>query len=169
MMCQECGKRPATVFITKIVNNHKEQIALCEECAKKYQQSWNFGVVPDFSIHKFLANLLQETEIDRSRGLETEVRCPNCGLTFSEFKETGKLGCGECYHTFDKALQPFIRRVQGTLQHGGKIPERIGGNLKVRQKLEKLKIKLQDAIRLEEFEEAARLRDEIREMEKKVK
>ena len=169
MICQECGERPATVHITKIINNNKQQLNLCEFCAKEYQLNFGFGMKPDFSIEKFLLNMLQpETEMERKSSFNNEYHCPECGLNLDEFRESGKLGCDKCYDTFKQSLQSLLRRIQGNIQHRGKIPERIGGNLKLRQKIEGLKEKLRETIKLEEFEEAAKIRDKIRELEKGV-
>ena len=96
-----------------------------------------------------------------------ELKCPNCGLTYNDFKKMGRLGCGECYSSFKKYLGPLLKRIHGSSLHVGKSPLRVGAGLKKKIDLSGLRQKLQKAIETEAFEEAARLRDQIKEMEKK--
>ncbi|WP_227764060.1 UvrB/UvrC motif-containing protein [Zhaonella formicivorans] len=168
MLCQECKKRPATVHITKIINNDKTQISLCEECASAYHQQLSSAFEPNFSINKFLAGLL-----NYDHGIEAGAKtvrnvCPQCGQSYAYFSQTGKLGCDRCYETFEESLVPLLRRVHGTQVHKGKVPKRTGGSIRLRKELQDLKSKLQELIRREEFEEAAKVRDRIRELEKQI-
>ncbi|MHB1128240.1 MAG: UvrB/UvrC motif-containing protein [Bacillota bacterium] len=171
MFCDECKEKPATVHITKIINNQKMELNLCENCAKAYQPPWGFGIQP-FSIHKFLAGLM---DMDTT-GEETveypakdQPRCEQCGLTYTQFGQTGRLGCNKCYDYFQDRLQPLLRRIHGTSRHTGKVPQRSGALLRVRKDLEKLRINLKQLIAGEEFEKAAKVRDQIREIEKRLK
>jgi len=170
MDCQECQMRPATLHFTKIINGKKTEIHLCEQCAKEkgdFQPGSN-----SFSIHDLLSGLLGfEEPIGETAGSpfqESEQRCSECGLTYSQFVKRGKFGCAHCYETFQEKLDPVFRRVHGgNTTHTGKIPKRIGGNIQMRRELNRLKEKLQKHIENEEFEQAAKVRDEIRALERK--
>jgi protein arginine kinase activator len=98
------------------------------------------------------------------------AKCPNCGLTYTDFRKIGRLGCGECYRAFNRYLIPLLKRIHGATQHIGKAPMKAGKPLKKKEKapdIATLKEKLQQAIATEAFEEAARLRDQIRELERR--
>ena len=167
MFCQECQKRPATVHLTRIVNNVKSELHLCSECAQHHQELvLPIDFEPSFSIHKFLAGILDEPSFHMEP--VASPKCPNCGLSLSQFGEIGRFGCSRCYQTFGEGLEPLLRRVQGTTQHTGKVPKRAGGKLGVKREIEKLKVRLRQAVREEAYEKAAELRDKIRSMEQQI-
>ncbi|KKM12746.1 hypothetical protein SY88_02475 [Clostridiales bacterium PH28_bin88] len=171
MLCQECKQRPATVHITKIVNSEKTHLSLCEDCAREHQQQWGFGFEPSFSIHKFLAGLLDydPAVAERAeRGSRQRQQCEQCGLTYDQFAQTGKLGCDKCYQYFSGRLEPLLRRVHGSVQHVGKVPRRAGGSIRLKQEMKRLRTELQQLVAQEEFEKAAQVRDRLRELEKKI-
>ena len=102
------------------------------------------------------------------------TRCPTCGASFDEITQSGKIGCADCYHTFRSQLMPVIQRIHGTTHHKGKVPGgsalRITGGqhqiMPVQESpLEEKKRLLKQAIEKQDFEQAAVLRDEIKEME----
>jgi protein arginine kinase activator len=93
------------------------------------------------------------------------VKCPDCGLTYADFKKIGRLGCGECYAAFRKYLAPLLKRIHGSSQHMGKTPFKAGKATKKKMDMQDLRTKLQRAIEAEEFEEAARIRDQIKELQ----
>jgi len=95
------------------------------------------------------------------------LKCPNCKMTYADFKKIGRLGCGECYVTFKKYLGPLLKRIHGSSQHIGKSPSKVTRVLKEKIDLQELRLKLQKAIENEAFEEAARIRDQIKDFEKK--
>lgn len=164
MFCQKCNKRPATVHMTRIVNNVKSELHLCSECAKQYQGfAFSFNFEPGFSIHKFLGGLLDSVPFEMAPVQSPE--CPNCRLSFDRFSQIGRFGCSSCYRSFGEGLDPLLRRVQGTSRHTGKVPHRAGGKLGVRREIEKLQAELQQAVREEAYERAAELRDRIRSLE----
>lgn len=166
MLCEDCNKREATIHKTKIVNGIKKETHLCGECAMKNEI---FGFEDNFSIHNFLSNLLEgnvspHTGTSYSQG----KKCPQCHSRYDDFRSKGRLGCSVCYSTFDEMLSPLVRRVQGNNIHAGKIPKKSGASIRLRKNLTQLKHKLQDLIINEEFEEAAKVRDEIKELESKI-
>lgn len=170
MLCQECEKRPATYHFTKIVNGVKTEYHFCEQCAREHGELIP-GAANGFSIHNLLSGLLDfESNSDSYNGNVSvhSLQCDHCGMTYAKFSKYGKFGCSHCYKAFAHRLDPLFRRIHGTTQHSGKIPKRAGGNLKYNRELEQLKRELQWLVEKEEFEQAAKVRDRIRELEKKI-
>jgi protein arginine kinase activator len=96
------------------------------------------------------------------------IKCPNCGLTYQNFRKLGRLGCSECYEAFKKELGPLLKRIHGSDRHVGKVPLKGGKTIRDTRTLQDLRIQLEKAIQMEEFEEAAKLRDKIKELENKI-
>jgi protein arginine kinase activator len=163
VLCDECHQRPATVHVTRIVNGDKTELNLCEPCALE-KGELPFMWEPQFSIHHFLAGLLEGAP--PQVGQEARAgRCPACGLSYAEFGRTGLLGCPQCYEAFRPQLEPLLRRIHGASRHVGKAPRRGAGALVKEREVERLRRELQDAVQREDFERAARLRDRIRDLE----
>ena len=172
MWCERCKKRPATVHVTKIVNNQKNEMHLCEVCAHETSSDLGFLFEQNFSFPNLLAGLLNN-ELSFSGGVIGEsatqgLKCPACGLTFSDFRQVGQLGCSECYKGFGPSLDPLLKRIHGNTIHTGKAPKRTGGRVRVRKEIEELRNQLKAAISREAYEEAARIRDEIKAKEKEL-
>ncbi|HAH96074.1 MAG TPA: hypothetical protein DHD79_10550 [Firmicutes bacterium] len=168
MLCEECHKRQAVVHFTKIVNNEKTDYHFCEECARQKSEELGLIMKPHYTMQNFFTGLLgADTEnVFVTQPDYDTYKCNSCGLTFTDFRRTGRLGCGSCYEAFNDSLDPLLRRMHGASKHTGKVPKRTGGTLRVRHEIEALRGKLAEAIRMEEYEQAARLRDQIRELEK---
>lgn len=168
MMCQECNKRPATLHFTKIINGEKTEFHICESCAREKGEMIP-GAGGGFSIHSLLSGLLDldPTGNAKTAGNSMEgQRCEECGMTYSQFSKVGRFGCSSCYKYFDERLDPLLKRVHGNTVHLGKVPKRIAGHIHVKRQIDELKRELQYRIVQEEFETAAQLRDQIRELEK---
>ncbi len=176
MNCEECGKRPATLHLTKIVNGEKTEYHICEACAKEkgdFMSDFN-----NFSIHNILAGLLNFDPMTKNNSASSGVnqgttqakpqRCETCGLTYAQFSKSGRFGCSDCYQAFGNRLDPLFRRIHGNTTHYGKVPERTGGQIKIRKELDQLKASLQQFVASEEFEKAAEIRDRIRDLEQKI-
>jgi protein arginine kinase activator len=164
MMCDECGKNPAKVHFTKIINGKVTEMHLCEECARHSDEFDS-----SFSIHNFLTGLLDNTydspvKIDYIKG----TKCDKCGMTYGRFRQTGKFGCSNCYKSFSDKLTPLFKNIHGNDTHVGKVPKNAGGIIKIRKEIEKLKSELDMAVKKEEFEKAAELRDRIRELQTQI-
>src|SRR3989344_1211706 len=161
MLCDICGKFEATVHLTEIVNEEVTKLHLCEGCAREKGAEME----EHFGLSDLLAGLS-----DIGAQLEPEVveavKCPACGFTYQNFRKVGRLGCGACYEAFKKQLGPLLRRIHGADRHVGKVPLTVGKTVKDTRDLQELKVRMEKAIQAEEFEEAARLRDKIREFEK---
>ncbi len=164
MLCQICGKNPATVHFTEIHDNQMSEVHVCQGCAQEK------GIHADASQHKFdIADLLAGM-VDTMTQSEDErvghVQCPRCGLMYSQFKETGRLGCAECYGAFQFQLRVLLRRIHGDTHHRGKSPMRAADQSASRpRQIQRLHDELRRAVEREDFEKAAGLRDEIRRME----
>ncbi|MCB4790730.1 MAG: UvrB/UvrC motif-containing protein [Elusimicrobia bacterium] len=161
MLCNICRNNEANIHLDGIVNGKTMNLNLCEECAKK--QGIEFSLEkPHFSIVDLLANL-SDWEIPGHKVAKSIV-CPNCGLSYVKFKEMGRLGCSKCYSSFEMQLSPLLKRIHGSIKH-------IGKQAKIKipvssDKVSRLRIELGKAIKDEEFEKAAELRDMIKKIKK---
>jgi len=162
MLCERCQIRPATVHFTQITNGNKKELHLCEQCAVEENL---FGST--FSVQDLLSGLLDMVP-DSLKPSVQDIKCDVCGMTYYNFKQLGKFGCGNCYRAFSNKLLPILKKIHGSTQHVGKIPKKAGGNLRLKREIEKLKVKLNQAIKEEAYEKAAELRDKIRVLEKEL-
>jgi protein arginine kinase activator len=162
MLCDECGKNNATVHVTHIINGKKTENHLCESCAKENQSIFDSNFSMENMFSAMLNNAFSTT--GHSKGLG----CSTCGMTYEDFRDIGKFGCSHCIEAFKPRLMPVVKNIQGYDAHSGKIPMRAGGKYKVKKDIEKLKEELKLMIVQEEYEQAAKLRDKIREMEDKI-
>jgi len=168
MYCEECEKRPATVHITKIINGHKVEKHLCEECAKNQQDIVGFTLIPNFTFSNFLSSMLDTDPFSTFGNIkEKEIKCDKCSMTYSQFTKGGRLGCDKCYDLYGNKLEYLLKRIHGNVQHTGKLPKRAGRDIRVKQELDAARIELQKAVLNEEYEKAAQLRDRIKELEKR--
>lgn len=167
MQCENCGQRPATVHMTKIINGKKSESHLCEVCAR---ESGQFDWENNFSLQGLLSTLMNHeftpAQVPVARA---EPRCPSCGMTYQQFVDSGRLGCSQCYDHLEEQLGPLVRRIHGATAHTGKVPQRTGGLVKVRKELAMAKEELNRAVANEQFERAAELRDRIKALEQQIK
>ncbi len=161
MLCDICGKAEATVHLTEIVNGKIVEMHLCEACAQ--EKASQMQVPVGFQV--FLGGIAPEkATVDKSE----PMICPNCGLSYRDFRKIGRLGCSQCYVAFKDYLSSLLKNIHGSNQHIGKSPRRLSKNLEVQMKLSNLRKELQSAIEREAFEEAARIRDEIKLLEQEI-
>ncbi|MEZ0536195.1 UvrB/UvrC motif-containing protein [Caldicellulosiruptoraceae bacterium PP1] len=166
MLCENCNKNPATVHYTSIINGVKTEMHLCEVCAKA-KGGLEFDT--PFSIANFLSGFFEPTLGYKTEKLnKTTPICKGCGMSFDEFTQSGKFGCSMCYSSFSEKLYPILRRIHGNTKHIGKIPASLGTDLSIKREIDKLKIELNIAIKNEEYEKAATLRDKIKELENRL-
>lgn len=166
MLCQHCQKNRATTHIKTMINGEYAEYMLCPECAHELGYDTAFGdFAADFGglLGSFFSNALP--------AFSGATRCKGCGSTLNDIKNTGKVGCADCYDTFYNELMPTIRKVHGNTEHLGKRPDAIEYTTEDEPErpndIDKLKAELKQAIADENFERAAQLRDEIREQEGK--
>lgn len=165
-MCEDCGKKPATFHMTEIINGKSKESHLCEECASK-NDDFNFN--PSFTIQNLLSGLLDmPNEADYKPEYIEDITCENCGTTYEEFKRNSKFGCSKCYDSFREKLEPLLKKIHGHDTHIGKFPKRTGGAIKIKKDIDTLRKKLEKAVSDEEFELAAKLRDEIRNLQNEI-
>jgi protein arginine kinase activator len=164
MKCESCGEGEAVIHLTQIENNEMTTAHLCEACAAA--KGLETGDEPSgFPLADFLAQMGGDPPDATAHGEEIGP-CAFCGLTFSGFRESGRLGCPHCYATFELQLRGLLRRIHGSTQHVGKVylpPDPSASDRE--RRLEGLRRRLQRAVDSEDFERAAELRDEIRTME----
>lgn len=167
MLCERCHKNQANTYITNTVNGVTKETHLCSECAKEMGYGDLFTSLP--SMHMGLGDFFGSLFGETNRALSGAARsrsCPVCGFDLADIARLGEVGCPECYSLFEKELLPSIQNLQGSARHTGKVPRSAGQSVRREKKLESLKAKLQKAVDAQEYEQAAKLRDEIKALEK---
>lgn len=162
MICDKCGKAPATTHIKQIINGIVTDRALCDSCAAEEGIGQVLGGGLSEMLSKFFGDIAGTAE------RQNALHCPVCGSSFSDIAKTGKAGCAECYRTFYSDLYPYLKRVHGNVAHAGKIPN--SAPLAVRQSEDtpdSLRMEMNRLVSEERFEEAAKVRDKIKELEGK--
>jgi protein arginine kinase activator len=157
MMCCVCKEKEATVHYTQIAGDKIQKVDLCEACAKSKGVNDPMG----FSLADLLLGLGASQEIEHAGG-GSELKCARCGFTQADFKKAGRLGCPECYQTFSEALGGLLKTMHKGTRHVGKVPEALKQGRDLSERVKELQDKLNKAITAEDFEEAALLRDEIK-------
>lgn len=180
MLCDNCGKREANVRYSENINGRKKELNLCEECSHKLGiDKMDFNMPIDFSnfFEGFLDNYGNSEFLPMLDELKT-LKCNSCGYTFDDIANTGRLGCKDCYSVFEDRLDPIIKRIQGSNKHVGRIGKIIDSKIENKEtknvkkeetisEKDKLENKLKEAIKEERYEDAAKLRDEIKKLENK--
>ncbi len=160
MKCQSCGSNPATVHLTDIVQGKKKQLHLCQTCAEGQhliqQQELNLPAILETLIGQHVGP--QNDELAR-------LTCPACGIKYMEFRAQGRLGCPHDYNVFRNGLEPLLKRIHRAGRHVGKSPRRGTVDPDRHAELFALRARLRTAVDQEHYEEAARLRDLLREKE----
>ena len=180
MLCDNCGKRQANVRYSENINGVKKELNLCEECSRNLGiTNMDFNMPIDFS--SFFGEFMEDFATPDFMPLLDEIKqlkCDQCGYTFDDIVNTGKLGCGNCYSVFESRLDPIIKRIQGSNKHIGRIGKIVDNKIDKKitkkeeknndtkqSKLEKLQEDLKQSIKEERYEDAAKLRDEIKKLE----
>ena len=161
MVCDVCKTNTATVYMTKIVDGNMKKINLCESCSKDKGVSDPTG----FALADLLLGLGETQQVEQAASTE---HCPVCSFTQADFKKTGRLGCSECYKTFSEGLGSLIKAMHKGTKHTGKIPARLFRNMMRSDRLNELRRNLEEAVSKEDYESAATIRDEIRNLESEV-
>ncbi len=187
MLCQKCNKNEANVKYTEIINGEKKEMMLCEECSHELGlDNINFNMPIDFS--SFFGGLLEDDEYNSPEFMPLfqkvkELKCDNCNMTYDEFINQGKFGCPECYDVFSTKIDSILKRLHGSNKYLGRKALRSTTNesktskeeIKEKKesvkntkdnKIEKLQEDLKKAIADERYEDAAKIRDEIKKLNK---
>jgi len=178
MICQICHKEEATVHFTEIIDSKVNELNLCKKCAEKK----GIALTVSDAFSEFISGMAG----DQAQTEDDGLCCSRCGLTFKELRQGGRLGCGECYTTFEASLSALIKNIQKGPKHIGKSPpgfkkevspkivptprEEESSKKKEMDKevsIEELRAKIKVAIAVEEYEKAAHLRDWIKDLESK--
>lgn len=165
MKCENCNKNEATFFYQETINGKTRALHLCPECAAKLQGGEG---LPHFPFHTLQNDLLDGLFgfTAAPMGKESKTACPDCGAVWADLVKTGKAVCPRCYQTFGEALQPTLRSLHGNVTHTGRAPADRLAKRERKDKLTELRRALGEAVAAENFEDAARIRDEIRALEK---
>ena len=162
MKCERCGSRTATVRYAEVVDGSLTTWHLCEECASERGVTGSLTSLAGPLVNILMGLLEGGGEAEPAGG---EPTCPRCGLTYGQFRQVGRLGCGTCYEAFASQLKPLLRRIHGSTDHTGGVPsEASGGHLR-RREIRKLKDELARAVAAEDYERAAEIRDTVRSRE----
>lgn len=156
MMCDKCNEKAASVVLTQLVADKYIKLYLCEKCSSETE-----GLLKEDhdSFQHFLSNLINAKSASTKNEL---LKCEKCGMTIDSFRKNSKVGCANCYKTFNTYFVPLVKRIHSNVEHTGKRPEKLDGELKTIQRIEQLQNDLKRAIIKEEYELAATLRDEIK-------
>lgn len=173
MKCQLCNK-PATIHITEIVDGQVREVHLCPDHARQYiaeggmasESSTESEGKPTKPKEHMQALAAQPSEGELAR--LDKRSCPACGITFREFRRTGRFGCANDYEVFKEELIPLLESIHGSAQHCGKTPPRAPETVVRTSELLRLRNQLRDAIEREDYERAAELRDRIRQLEQEL-
>lgn len=167
MLCEVCGKNEARVHLSQIAEGKTDRVDLCEFCAKERG-------LDEASLVSDLMDKIQgkKTTPLSSTGGEAALRCRVCGYTQADFKKTGRLGCAHCYEAFAGKLKKILKSMHPEASHVGKTPEKLKAK-KIPQELEARSLQLQEqlkrAVKREQFEEAASLRDELKAVREEIR
>lgn len=171
MKCTNCSNNNATTHIKQNINGQISEAYLCPECAEKAGVGGMFSGFGGFGFGNFspfsslLGSLFDDSYTARS--IAPSKRCETCGSTFSHIAENGQAGCSDCYDTFAAELAPSIKRIHGKATHTGKLPDtkHEDKTVSVKTQLADLKKQMDEAVKKQEYEQAAVLRDKIKELE----
>jgi len=178
MQCDKCKTNPASVHIQQFVNGQKADLHLCQDCAFKFDNPEMLvslenifkGFLDQLNTKYTGASIMGHPIMGATMGKPPVVRpakaCSRCKMTFHKFKSGGRLGCDMCYTSFAEEVELLLKSVQGSTRHEGKCPRRMGAGIMSKRQVVTLREQLKKAIEEENFEEAARLRDEIRALDK---
>ena len=163
MQCEVCGKAPATITYTEHREDKIRTLRLCQQCAE--EKGLHISLTSKkFPLAEPLAALAEGLMPDDKDRLSS-LCCRSCELPFSTFAATGRLGCPDCYGSFEAQLKPLLRKAHGSTTHTGKAPYRDGPDLTRKKEIRALYEALEKAVEKERYEEAAGIRDKIRELE----
>jgi protein arginine kinase activator len=160
MICQSCKDKVASIRLKEIINDVVTELSLCQAC---YDEREREGTgVTESSVSDAISEL-SVAGVIASQDEATD--CPGCGTSRTDLREMGRLGCGDCYKTFSISLEPILSKVHGATEHRGKLPHPAARNLDLKNELRLLQEELQNAVAIENYERAAKLRDKIRHYE----
>lgn len=187
MLCEKCNKNPATFHYTEVLNGVKNEHHLCNECAANTDVSYYSSIFDnDEQFTRLISGILGGKGIisdGENKDPATSVSCPRCKMTYGEFVKNSRFGCPECYDVFGLLISDKIKKIHGSSTHVGKHPLKYGevkdvvrenadennDSADIQKEIEILKKKQQAAVEIEDYTEAARIRDIIAKLNGKDK
>ena len=174
MLCDKCKKNPASIKLQQVVNGEKIEVHICPTCASSFglgdEDKQNQFEIDSTSLDGlfeiFFSSLLAHGKktpfplLENGDPFKDPNVCPTCSTSYKDFKDSGRMGCEDCYTTFKTHLSPIFRSIQSGSDHRGKIPLRCGAKFNIERKIEEISEKLKFAVANEDYELAAQLRDE---------
>lgn len=171
MLCENCNQNEATIHYTEVINGVKTERHLCGKC----MQELDYSMEGEFPFSKLIRGILSSHLVQDNKETNPllHLRCDKCGMTYQDFTKIGKFGCAECYNVFGPLILDNIKKIQGSSTHIGKKYKSVrGSDLTMHEfdsvvtddetKLKKLSEELQSALAIEDYEQAAKLRDEMK-------
>jgi len=176
MKCDICNNNEATICLIKIQGNDVERVNICRGCARELSLLSGVELYNDSTaaLYKLLQmdnavnNPSGKSKIFKNLDTRKNLKCSCCGIDLKTIKRTGRVGCSNCYSEFKNILFPVIKSIQGSLENKGKIPVNTSKKTRLEKSIRDLKSRLQNEITIENFEEAAKIRDRIRRLEKNI-
>ncbi len=196
MLCEHCKTREATVKYVEVINGVKTEHNLCSHCARSVDIGQYSALFEgEFPLGRLLAGLLGMQNAESGTARYDSVACPNCHTTYKEFVQNSRFGCPDCYSVFDPLIGENIKKLQGSERHVGKRPKNLQGQadevgkghgtagfgseaeneaegfqkLDAKERVLILQARLKEALRREDYEQAAALRDEMRGLKEEIK
>lgn len=164
MRCELCNKKNATVHLTEIVQSQKKELHLCDVCARKQ------GIVQKITASPFeLLSKLAAPKQSKEGKQFAALTCDQCGLTYEEFRSRGRFGCSNDVKAFEPGLLPLLEKIHGATRHTGRVPGQASESVKIQEQLASLRRDLQESKRAEDYERCAQIRDQISELEEKMR
>ncbi|MBN2073637.1 MAG: UvrB/UvrC motif-containing protein [Actinobacteria bacterium] len=177
MKCDFCKRNDATIHLIRVQNDKIEKVNICEECAR------DFSFFSEKDFYRDLTSILfkifsveareQGMNVSRKKVFKnlkfsSNSACPFCGVDLKNVKKMGMLGCPHCYQEFKEVLLPVIKKLHDRIEYRGKVPSTTSYRLKLEKSLRDLRSQLKKEIIVENFEKAAIIRDEIKQLEKNI-
>jgi protein arginine kinase activator len=166
-ICQICGQREAQIRFTEVRREGKDTLLLCAACGLERGIPLDPPQGELLDTREIWASIVSRFAASRAEE-EDSLACPHCGWTFRRFEAEGRLGCPECYQTFMGDMTRLLKEYHGADRHRGKVPHDFGRRIDLRRRILSLKEGIQMAIGEERFEDAARLRDEMRDLDEEL-
>ena len=159
MQCEICNANDAHVLITQVINNEKQEYHICTSCAAKMYTDISFENL----FQGFINSIINPSEFNFGGDVISEPhKTCVCGIKLENIKKIGKFGCANCYQTFEKEIKEIVKGIQGNISNVGKCPKKSASQIAAERKIEGLRTLLKEKVSLEEYEEAAKIRDEIK-------
>jgi len=176
MICDFCKSNEASIHLIKVINNNVEKINLCMDCVKNYSFFSTEDFFSDltkilskfFEIDIKISNKDDSDKLFESVSVNDNKKCSFCNIDLNTIKSIGRVGCANCYNEFRDVLNPIVKTIHGSLEHKGKVPVKSSNDVKIEKEIRDLKYQLKEEVTVENFEVAAKLRDTIKKLQKKL-